>query len=190
MPSDDEEEAAGGSSASVPRVRLKADEYAVVCYLRLHPAVAKTYGIASCSGKTTVGSMLLQTLESQGMGVELYKQLPNGVPADDYTKNQHGSKWIKDIKRRPGARMKQLSERPEVAPPDKAAIARHHGRLPKQFFPLISKLSRSRLLRTAQRARAAAADPRPPAHAQDLTVRYLTDVGRKRHWCLDACYNL
>jgi hypothetical protein len=41
---------------------------ATVRYPRLHPSVAKTYGI-KVDGNTSVGSMLMQTLCAQGAGV-------------------------------------------------------------------------------------------------------------------------
>ena len=44
----------------------------MLCWLRLHSDVAKTYGIYRCNGKTTLGSMLLQTLQAQGMAVDWY----------------------------------------------------------------------------------------------------------------------
>ena len=40
--------------------------------------------------------------------------------------------------------MKPLSERPEVAPPDRSAVQRAHGRLPRVAFPLLVKLSKQR----------------------------------------------
>ena len=45
--------------------------------------------------------------------------------------NQRAAAYIKKVSRRPGAHIKQLKDRPTVAPPDKAAIVRHHGRLPR-----------------------------------------------------------
>ena len=122
---------------------LQTHEYAVLAYLRLHPEVAKTYGIETCSpgctgcqgkkecagvnGKTSIGWMLCQTLRAQGADVKFYDQLPNGVSADKPTTNEAAAAYIKSFTRRPGARMKQLSERPEVAPPDHSAVQRHHG---------------------------------------------------------------
>ena len=65
---------------------LTTAEYALLAYLRLHPDVAKTYGIETCSngctgckkcakcagvnGKTSIGWMLMHTLRAQGMHVE------------------------------------------------------------------------------------------------------------------------
>ena len=138
---------------------LTATEYALLCYLRLHPDVAATYGITTCkqdcsgcqrrktcagvSQKTTIGWMLMQTLEAQGMKVEWYDQLPFGVSADGKG-NEAGAVWIKSVTRRPGARMKPLTERPEVAPPDHSAVQRAHGRLPRVAFPLLVKLATQR----------------------------------------------
>ena len=138
---------------------LTAKEYALFCYLRLHPDVAATYGITTCkqdcsgcqrrktcagvSQKTTIGWMLMQTLEAQGMNVSWYDRLPNGVSADGKG-NEAGAAWIKSVTRRPGARMKPLTERPEVAPPDHSAVQRKHGRLPRVAFPLLVKLSKAR----------------------------------------------
>ena len=39
-------------------------EFALFSWLRLHPKEAATYGIEVCDGKTTIGSMLVQTLRS------------------------------------------------------------------------------------------------------------------------------
>jgi hypothetical protein len=60
------------AQSSVSRPSITAAETAVVCYLREHKDVAKTYGIKKVDGNTSVGSMLVQTLEEQGMGVEWY----------------------------------------------------------------------------------------------------------------------
>ena len=118
-------------------------EFALMCYLRLHPAVAKTYGITKCNGMTTIGSMLVQTLEAQGMGVEWHERLPKGVSADEGTPNERGAKWIKKAKPRPRAGLKQLKDRPTVAPPDEAAVLRKgKGRLPRVRFPLLASLAR------------------------------------------------
>ena len=90
-------------------------EFALFCWLRLHPKEAATYGIEVCDGKTTIGSMLVQTLRSQGMDVKWHLQVPNGVINDESTSNEKGAAFIKSVGVRPGARKKQLSERPEVA---------------------------------------------------------------------------
>ena len=71
-------------------------------------------------------------------------KLPNGVSADKPKTNEEAAAFIKSFTRRPGARAKQLSERPEVAPPDHSAVQRHHGRLPRVAFPLLVKLSKQR----------------------------------------------
>ena len=130
--------------APVVRPSLQPAENALVCYLRLHPSLAATYGIRSCDGNTSIGSMLMQSLESQGMNVAWYERLPADVPAANATMNQKAAAWIKSVTRRPGARMKPLSERPEVAPPDRSAVQRAHGRLPRVAFPLLVKLSKQR----------------------------------------------
>jgi hypothetical protein len=122
-------------------------EYALLCWLRLNNEVASSYGIKECHGKTTIGSMLLQTLRAQGMNVEWFQRLPVGADTDAVGTNEAGAAWIKKATKRPGARMKQLSERPTVAPPDKAAIARHHGRLPRVAFPLLAKLAKRKRAR-------------------------------------------
>jgi hypothetical protein len=142
------------------RTGLYTPEYAVLGYLRLHPEVAKTYGIETCkpgctgcqgrktcagvNGKTTIGWMLCQTLKAQGANIKWYDQMPNGVSTDKPKTNEEAAGWIKSFTRRPGARKKQLSERPEVAPPDHSAIQRHHGRLPRVAFPLLLKLFKQR----------------------------------------------
>ena len=63
-----------------PKVRayITAEAQAIVCYLRLHPSVAKTYGI-KVDGNTSVGSMLMQTLCAQGAGVDWHNLLPDGA---------------------------------------------------------------------------------------------------------------
>ena len=45
------------------RPACTAAEYALFCYLRLHPEIAKTYGIKECGVNTSIGSMLQQMLE-------------------------------------------------------------------------------------------------------------------------------
>ena len=122
-----------------PAVTLQ--EYALFCWLRLHQDVAKTYGIKECNGNTSIGSMLFQTLNAQGMHVDWYERL-DAEP--DGTANEKAAAYIKRVGRRPGAHMKQLSERPEVAPPDHAAVLRHHGRLPRAAFPKLVELSAQR----------------------------------------------
>ena len=75
----------------VTRPGISKSENAVWCWLRLHPEVAKTYGIKACCEDTRIGSMLLQTLEAQGMDVQWYERLPNGVNADEGTPNERGA---------------------------------------------------------------------------------------------------
>ena len=58
--------------ASDHRPCITREENALFCYLRLHPDVSNTYGIKSCTGKTTIGSMLVQTLHAQGLNVDWY----------------------------------------------------------------------------------------------------------------------
>ncbi len=141
----DAPEDAAVQKLKVTRASLKPAENSIVCYLRLHPEVAETYGI-TVGGDTSAGSMLLQTLEAQGMDVTWYERLPNNsvVHDNESVANQRAAGYIKTVGKRPGARIKQLSERPKVAPPDKAAIARHHGVLPRVSFPLLLQLSKSR----------------------------------------------
>ena len=61
------------------RVGITREENALMCWLRLHPAVAKTFGIEKCHGKTTIGSMLSQTLEAQGMDLASITQAANAA---------------------------------------------------------------------------------------------------------------
>ena len=139
---------------------LSTPGMALLAFLRLNPTVAATYGITTCSlgctgckglqhcagvnGKTSIGWMLMQTLAAQGMDVKWYDQLPNGASSEKPKTNQDAVMWIKSVSRRPGARMKQLSERPKVAPPDHSAVQRHHGHLPKVSFPMLVKLAKSK----------------------------------------------
>ena len=111
------------------RSAITATEYAVFCKLRLSPTIAESYGIEQCDGKTTIGSMLMQTLEKQGMKATWHERLPNG--ADQYSKssNEHGARYIKSLDRRPGRWLQQLKDRPKLAPPDNAAVLRRKGRL-------------------------------------------------------------
>ena len=75
------------------------DEFALFCWLRLYPDVCMsrrpTDGIR-CNGSTTIGSMLVQTLQSQGMAVEWYKQLP-GPPSDTAKPNERAAAFIKRV---------------------------------------------------------------------------------------------
>ena len=143
---------------------ITTPEFAVLCYLRQHPDVANTYGIKTCSlgctgcrGKkacagvnshTSLGWMLCQTLKAQGADITWYDQLPNGVSADKPKTNEQGAAWIKSFSRRPGARMEQLSKRPEVAPPDHSAVQRKHSHasraLPRVAFPMLIKLAKQK----------------------------------------------
>ena len=91
--------------------------------------------------------MLLQTLDSQGMDVKWHLQVPNGAITDESTSNEKGAALIKSVSRRPGARMKQLSQRPCVAPPSNAAVLRN-GVLPRVSFPLLAELSKDRQKRS------------------------------------------
>ena len=103
-------------------LRVTATDNAVLCYLHLTPSVAKLYGINSCGGNTSIGVMLLQVLEALGLGasVEWYERVPQ--LSEDATANDKAAALIKKIGRRPGACMKQLDERPEVAPLSRAAV--------------------------------------------------------------------
>ena len=75
-------------AAAPPKTKLSADhlvgisnnEYAWLCYLRLtqNHAVAASYGITMLNKQTSIGSMLLQTLGTQGVEATLYQRLPNG----------------------------------------------------------------------------------------------------------------
>ena len=123
------------------------NEFALFCWLRINPQVAATYGI-ECNGKTTIGSMLCQTLKSQGCVVEWYERLPHATP-DDAKPNARAAAWIKKVGKRPGNRLKNLGERLEalvakdhVMPPDDAAVRRRDGKAPKLNFPLIAALGR------------------------------------------------
>ena len=117
-------------------------EYAVMCYLRLHPDVCKSYGIKEHKGlNMSIGAMLLQTLNAQGMRVDWYDQ-EQTQPAKATPNEKWANSWIKSVTRRPGAWLAPLEDRPEVAPPPKAAIIREgrsRGKLPKSAFPAMPK---------------------------------------------------
>ena len=129
---------------SVPRPSITAECNAIVCWLRLNPSIAKTYGISELGGKTSVGSMFMQTLQAQGAAVEWCTNEPDGAGGTGKRPNCAWAAYIKRIYTRPGGRKKRLDERPEVAPPDNAAILRHHGRLRKASFPMLLRLSKYR----------------------------------------------
>jgi hypothetical protein len=154
-------------------------EFALFSWLRLHPKEAATYGIEVCDGKTTIGSMLVQTLHSQGMDVKWHLQVPNGVINDESTSNEKGAAFIKSVGVRPGARKKQLSERPEVAPPSNAAVLRK-GVLPRVSFPLLAELSKDRQKRstTARGNRIG-----PPNDVAFMQRRQLVDFVEKKLRC-------
>jgi hypothetical protein len=132
-------------------------EFAFFCWLRKNPDVAASYGIKSCNGKTTIGSMLLQACQGQGAAVEWYERPPQ-IP-DDAPPNDRAAAWIKRVSSRPGQRLKGLQERLEdlaakdhTAPPPEAAVRRRDGKAPRLSFPLIVALSHSkRRKQTSQR---------------------------------------
>ena len=94
------------------RVSITSNEFALFCWLRLNPSVASTYGI-ECNGKTTIGSMLCQTLKSQGCDVDWYERQPT-EPSADTKPNERAAAWIKKVGKRPGNRLKNLGERLEA----------------------------------------------------------------------------
>ena len=57
-------------SRHTPRASISPECNAVVCWLRLNPGIAKTYGISEVNRDTSVGSMFMQTLQAQGAGIE------------------------------------------------------------------------------------------------------------------------
>ena len=118
-----------------------------MCWLRLHKDVAATYGIKKIDGNTSPMDMLIQTLEAQGCDVDWYERLPHALDSK-LTANQKAAAFIKSVGRRPGRWLQQLSQRPQVAPPDHAAVLRHHGTLPKAAFPRLQELSKQRRRRT------------------------------------------
>jgi hypothetical protein len=126
------------SKAPTPdhRVGCTRAEYAVFCWLRLHGDVAATYGIKSCNGKTTIGSMLLQLLTALGADIDWHDALPDG--SDELSGNDKAAAFISKFSRRQGRRMKTLRERLQellakdhVAPQATAAIGRKDGKAPR-----------------------------------------------------------
>ena len=171
-----------------PKVRayITAEAQATVCYLRLHPSVAKTYGI-KVDGNTSVGSMLMQTLCAQGAGVDWHDRLPDGAHGKDKNANQKWSAYIKRIYTRPGGRKKRLDERPEVAPPDNSAMLRHHGRLPKLSFPMLVRLAKYRRPKKTtacgnkvSRSRTPPPNLLPPSSPPSLTLGLKPALTRKQ----------
>ena len=124
---------------------IDRSEYAVMCYLRLHPEVCKSYGIKEHKGlNMSIGAMLLQTLNAQGMRVDWYDQ-EQPQPKDASPNEKWANGWIRSVTRRPGAWLTQLEDRPEVRPPPGAAIIRDglsRGKLPKSAFPAMPKGAR------------------------------------------------
>jgi hypothetical protein len=92
------------------RQSVSDEEFALQAWLKLHPARAKTYGIHDINGKTRIGSMLRQTLASQGMKEEWYLQVPAGTGGNVGT-NEHAARFVKNLSTRPGNRLKGLKER-------------------------------------------------------------------------------
>ena len=161
------------------RPGVTATEFALFCWLRRNPDVAASYGITQCNGETTIGSLLLQTLKAQGMDVDWFAQVPSGAVTEDSTSNEKAASFIKKVTKRPGARMKQLVERPQVAPASNAAVLRK-GKLPKLSFPLLIKLSAERRKRktTACGNRIA-----PPADVALIERQLLVDFVEKKLRC-------
>ena len=62
------------------RVSVLDEEYALFCWLKLHPDVCKTYGMKNVHKDTRIGEMLLATLQAQGMSVDWYSQVPRRHP--------------------------------------------------------------------------------------------------------------
>ena len=167
----------------VARVSLSPTENAVVCYLRLHPKVAATYGIKRANGNTSAGSMLLQLLEAQGADIKYHGQVPNSAVTDESTSNERAAAYIQKIATRPGARKKPLSERPSVMPTDKAAILKtNHGRLQRLSFGLLVSLSKNK-----RPAKFTGCGNRvgPPAAVALVERQCLTDFVEKKLRC--AC---
>lgn len=124
-------------------------EFAAFCYLRLHKDVAASYGIESCNGMTTIGSMLMQMLKSAGADIDWHDELPDG--SDALVGNEKGAAFISKFAKRPGRRLKSLRERLQellakdhVAPQATAAVGRKDGKKPKLSFPLIAELARKK----------------------------------------------
>ena len=72
------------------RPGVTAAEFSLFCWLRCNEKVAESYGIKNCNGETTIGSMLLQSLRSQGMDVDWYERLPDGAIHDNSTNGTQG----------------------------------------------------------------------------------------------------
>ena len=86
-----------------------------------------------CRGDTTSVPMMMMSVP----------QLPNGADAAATKPNDRGAMWIQNVSQRPGARMKQLKDRPEVKAPLDAAI-NTKGKLQRASFPLLQKLKLAR----------------------------------------------
>ena len=133
--------------APAHRLSVTRDQNALFCWLRLNPAVAKSYGIKQCALDEGIGSMLYQLLQTAGMHVEWYQQLPNGAEAKAKTLSDLAAMYVKRVTKKPGPKTKQLADMPQVAPPDKAAILRQNGRLPRVSFPMLLRLSKCKRAR-------------------------------------------
>ena len=85
----------GAQPAHKPAVT--AAEYALFCWLRLHPDIAATYHIKDCHGATSIGSMLFQLLWALGMDVQWYDRMDHKPTG---TANEKAAAWIKFVSRR------------------------------------------------------------------------------------------
>ena len=128
--------------APAHRVAMTDEEYSLLCKLRVNPGVAKTYGIKACNGLTTVGSMLLQTLQAQGLAVDWYTQLPSSAGEAASKSNERWAAFIKRLGKRPGNRLKKIEERICSAP--LTAAVRRRGGLPKATFVQLLSMARQK----------------------------------------------
>ena len=77
------------------RVCITGAEFALMCYLRLNPGVAATYGIKDCNGMTTIGSMLKQTLLPRVRERVLKYDAKDRYPYWEHKETKE-SKWVED----------------------------------------------------------------------------------------------
>lgn len=133
-------------------------EWAIFCWLRINPDVAKSYGIAKCNGQTTMGSMLEQMLRAQGADIDWLDELPESAAALQKGTNAWSAAFISRFAKRPGRRLKSLRQRLQellakdhVTPGVTAAVGRKDGKTPRLNFPKIAELAAKRRAKVSTR---------------------------------------
>ena len=145
-----------GEPLGAHRVRLNDEEFAILNWLRTHPAVAAKYGINGCNGNTRVGTMLMMMLAWMGAVVEWKTtlgatDLPSTVEAGSTaarktTARGASASFIAMLKPRSGRKPAPQPQPMPHAPPEAAihrANPRKRGRPRKMRVPLLARLAKS-----------------------------------------------